>query len=328
MKIISRIEWSVLRQLWCTLVLSVIQQPLARFSISGKHRSCTTTGIGHTSVPIRRLSTLQRPVVLITSPRPHFSATPVILEPSFLRTYGVNLPSSLTMGLSTPESVRPAHQCRFRYGYRVFEFFLDLLFSDLSSQRKNLKERKPSFKNILHQSETSLIFLGSVSSTDGQQCCGTRAHTATGIGSPSLVTHVSMLTPESSRKSILFPSKEHRTLRYQNESFSVVSVVPFSPEYGRRRRTHSVRWYAIIIERLLPSPSPECLCFLTSLRTQGTLWDLNGRSGLFPSRPWTFAPRVCPDTHPLSAFGVFLDFVKVWAPVIQQVLYLRKGVWV
>ena len=323
MKIFSRIEWSVLRQLWCTLVLSVIQQPLARFSISGKHRSCTTTGIGHTSVPIRRLSTLQRPVVLITSPRPHFSATPVILEPSFLRTYGVNLPSSLTMGLSTPESVRPAHQCRFRYGYRVFELFLDLLFSDLSSQRKNLKERKPSFKNILHQSETSLIFLGSVSSTDGQQCCGTRAHTATGIGSPSLVTHVSMLTPESSRKSILFPSKEHRTLRYQNESFSVVSVVPFSPEYGRRQKTHSVRWYAIIIERLLPSPSPECLCFLTSLRTQGTLWDLNGRSG-----PWTFAPRVCPDTHPLSAFGVFLDFVKVWAPVIQQVLYLRKGVWV
>ena len=206
MKILSRIEWSVLRQLWCTLVLSVIQQPLARFSISGKHRSCTTTGIGHTSVPIRRLSTLQRPVVLITSPRPHFSATPVRLEPSFLRTYGVNLPSSLTMGLSTPESVRPAHQCRFRYGYRVFELFLDLL-SQIFLPKENLKERKPSFKNILHQSETSLIFLGSVSSTDGQQCCGTRAHTATGIGSPSLVTHVSMLTPESSRKKYPFSFK-------------------------------------------------------------------------------------------------------------------------
>jgi len=107
--------------------------------------------------------------------------------------------------------------------------------------------------------------------------------------------------------------------------FSVVSVVPFSPEYYRRPGAHSVRWYAIIIERLLPSPSPECLCPRTSLRTQGTLGDLNGRSGLFPSRHWTFAPSVCPDTHPSSAFGVFLDFVKVWAPVIQQVLYLREG---
>jgi len=109
------------------------------------------------------------------------------------------------------------------------------------------------------------------------------------------------------------------------QGFSVVSVVPFSPEYYRRQKAHSVRWYAIIIERLLPSPSPECLCFLTSLCTQGTLWDLNGRSGLFPSRHWTFAPSVCPDTYPSSAFGVFLDFVKVWAPVIQQVLYLREG---
>ena len=230
------------------------------------------------------------------------------------------------MGLSTPESIRPAHQCRFRYGYKFFELFQDHpSFLFLPNERKKGGGGRPS-KKALHRAGSSSTPLGSVFSTDGQQCCGTRAHTATGIGSLSLVTHVSMLTPESSRKNDLFPSKEHRTLRYQNVcSFSVVSVVPFSPEYGRRRRTHSVRWYAIIIERLLPSPSPECLCSLTSLRTQGTLWDLNGRSGLFPSRPWTFAPRVCPDTHPSSAFGVFLDFVKVWAPVIQQVLYLREG---
>lgn len=60
---------------FATLVLSVIQQPLARFSISSNYWSCTTTGIGHTSVSILRLTTLQRPVVLITSPRPQFSAT-------------------------------------------------------------------------------------------------------------------------------------------------------------------------------------------------------------------------------------------------------------
>lgn len=132
-----------------TLVLSVIQQPLARFSIPGSYRSCTTTGIGHTSVPILRPSTLQRPVVLITSPRPQFSATSLIeVKPSFLRTYGVSLPSSLTMGLSTPESIRPAHQCRFRYGYESFELFLDQMDPVLSSQcvEKNPESGRPSKK--------------------------------------------------------------------------------------------------------------------------------------------------------------------------------------
>lgn len=92
---------------------------------------------------------------------------------------------------------------------------------------------------------------------------------------------------------------------------SVVSVVFFSPEYSWRMHAHSVRWYAIIIGRLLPSPPPECHCVHTSFCTQNTLWDLNGRSGLFPSRLRTFAPEVCPVTLSSSAFGVFLAFVKL-----------------
>ena len=152
-----------------------------------------------------------------------------------------------------------------------------------------------------------------------------------------------MLIPDFSRKDHPFPSMKDRTLRYQDGLIykhrnqvwfvccipsSVVSVVVFSPEYFRRLCAPSVRWYAIIIERLLPSPSPECQCTKTSLFTQTTLWDLSGRSGLFPSRPWIFAPKVCPPMYSSSAFGVSLDFVKFWAPGIQQVLYLREETWI
>ena len=47
------------------------------------------------SAPIRRLSTLQRPVFLLNSRLGLFSATPRRGHP-FFRSYGVNLPSSLT----------------------------------------------------------------------------------------------------------------------------------------------------------------------------------------------------------------------------------------
>lgn len=84
-----------------------------------------------------------------------FTDQGIRVKPSFLRTYGVSLPSSLTMGLSTPESIRPAHQCRFRYGYEFFELFLDQMDPVLPSQygEKNPESGRPSKKKSLWVSE-------------------------------------------------------------------------------------------------------------------------------------------------------------------------------
>ena len=50
--------------------------------------------------------------------------------------------------------------------------------------------------------------------------------------------------------------------------------------------------YALFQGWLLLSQPPGCLGTRTSLPTQPTLGDLSRRSGLFPSRRWTFSPTV------------------------------------
>jgi hypothetical protein len=54
-----------------------------------------------------------------------------------------------------------------------------------------------------------------------------------------------------------------------------------------------VSYYAFIIRWLLPSLLPGCLRSKTSFPTQNMLRNLSVRSGLFPSRLGTLAPRVC-----------------------------------
>jgi hypothetical protein len=54
-----------------------------------------------------------------------------------------------------------------------------------------------------------------------------------------------------------------------------------------------VSYYAFIIRWLLPSLLPGCLSLKTSFTTKILLWNLSVRSGLFPSRLWTLAPKVC-----------------------------------
>lgn len=61
----------------------------------------------------------------------------------------------------------------------------------------------------------------------------------------------------------------------------------------------------------------------TSFTTQNHLWDLTRRSGLFPSWPWTFAPKVWLHTIVASAFRVVLTAVRLWAPLCEKLLYLR-----
>ena len=61
---------------------------------------------------IQRLSTSHSPVFLLNSCLDLFSA-PLLPEDPLSRSYGVSLPSSLAMNLSTPQYVLPGYLCRF-----------------------------------------------------------------------------------------------------------------------------------------------------------------------------------------------------------------------
>ncbi len=68
----------------------------------------------------------------------------------------------------------------------------------------------------------------------------------------------------------------------------------FSPVTSWEQRSNRpVSCYAFFKEWLPPSPSPGCQSSKTSFPTKPLLWDLSKRLGLFPSRPWTLAPKVC-----------------------------------
>ena len=54
-----------------------------------------------------------------------------------------------------------------------------------------------------------------------------------------------------------------------------------------------VSYYAFFKGWLLPSLPPGCFRLLTSFTTQLMLRNLSVRSGLFPSRLWTLALKVC-----------------------------------
>ena len=58
------------------------------------------------------------------------------------------------------------------------------------------------------------------------------------------------------------------------------------------RHDRPVSYYALFQGWLLLSQPPGCLCAATPLPTQSGLGGLSRRSGLFPSRPWNFAPIV------------------------------------
>ncbi len=72
----------------------------------------------------------------------------------------------------------------------------------------------------------------------------------------------------------------------------VASVSYLAPLHFRRGDARPVSYYAFFKGWLLLSQPPGCLSDSTSFPTEYELWNLSRRSGLFPSRPWTFAPRV------------------------------------
>jgi len=53
--------------------------------------------------------------------------------------------------------------------------------------------------------------------------------------------------------------------------------------------------------------------------------DLNEQSGLFPSRLWILAPKVCLLKILFFVFGVSLKSVRLDAPLVQRVLYPKKS---
>ena len=68
----------------------------------------------------------------------------------------------------------------------------------------------------------------------------------------------------------------------------------FSPVTSSVQSDHRpVSYYAFLKGWLPPSPPSGCRESTTSFPTKQPLWDLNVRSGLFPSRLWTLAPKVC-----------------------------------
>ena len=75
----------------------------------------------------------------------------------------------------------------------------------------------------------------------------------------------------------------HATLPYHIFTISAVSVSGLAPVHFRRRVTRLVSCYALFQGWLLLSQPPSCLCIPTSFSTWPEFWDLNWRSGLFPS---------------------------------------------
>ena len=88
---------------------------------------------------ILHLSSLHSPVFLLNSCLDLFSA-PHLREDPLSRSYGVSLPSSLTMNLSTPQYVLPVYLCRFAVrvprGLSLADFLGSLITLTISVSRR------------------------------------------------------------------------------------------------------------------------------------------------------------------------------------------------
>jgi hypothetical protein len=95
------------------------------------------------------------------------------------------------------------------------------------------------------------------------------------------------------------------------------------PVHYRRKAALSMICNSFFKEWLLPGPSLDCPHCFTFFFTDTPLGDLNQWSGLFPSRPWTLAPRVCLPLRQIKnlVFGVFWISVRRLASFQTKVLY-------
>ena len=137
----------------------------------------------------------------------------------FYRRYGRNLPSSFSMVISTPESVRLVHQCRFRVRlHRAAPAFPGNAPPAHPIPWGRVGEVAPSRRPCLHRARLLSLPLEPESLCVENRSAETLERAALLIVTGVVVTHVSILTSESS---IGFPkptSLAYRTLRYHGVS--------------------------------------------------------------------------------------------------------------
>jgi hypothetical protein len=112
------------------------------------------------------------------------------------------------------------------------------------------------------------------------------------------VTHSGIRTRGQSTGACAPTSSQPRrspTTRARHESCA--SARSFAPLKLRRGATRPVSCYALFQGWLLLSQPPGCLRGTTAFSTEDRLGGLSGRSGLFPSRQWMFAPTVSLAVH-------------------------------
>jgi hypothetical protein len=112
--------------------------------------------------------------------------------------------------------------------------------------------------------------------------------------------------------------------------YSSLRWITWAPFHFRCKKARPVSYYAFFKGWLLPSPPPGCHSSITAFSTKWLLWDLSVRSGLFPFRLWTLAPKVCLYILNWIAFGVSLGLVKALghpnplSALPRTIIYIRS----
>ena len=112
------------------------------------------------------------------------------------------------------------------------------------------------------------LTLGADSPYVDERCVGNLGFSARGILTPFIVTHVSILTSDTSSRLFNPPSTAYRTLPYPAYKYAAAaSVQCLAPVHLRRKPTRPVSYYAFFKGWLLLSQPPGCFSFLTSFPT-------------------------------------------------------------
>ena len=157
-----------------------------------------------------------------------------------------------------------------------------------------------------------------------QHGCGTLGHSVGKIRTSLalLVPTFALLTPPGDPFPAPFTGGQDAPLPCRNSCIRGfgTGLSPVGLSVPRHHRP--VSYYALFQGWLLLSQPPGCLCTATALPTQSGFGDLSRRSGLFPSRPWNFAPTVSlPGPH--HGIRRLVRVGKRQAPVPIRLRYLR-----
>ena len=141
-------------------------------------------------------------------------------------------------------------------------FFLNFILSHMKGKDKFLFPSKISFEH----------FSGAGFFCVEKRFAESLGFSALVIFTQEYVTHVSILTSDTSIFLQRKNSPVYRTFRYQKEFpwilFPSFRWIPWAPIHFQRFYARPVSYYAFFKGWLLPSPPPGCLCLKTSFTTQ------------------------------------------------------------